>query len=228
MSNRSNHSATSSEVSRTNFLKKIKATTRNRSHSPTKLWILVSPFEANIIVPLLRQSKLSNATLHRFAPRTRRDQAELLTSSLTFWSGIQPFVLLEDLKIHLKIAVMTMTLFGCSTCLQSKQNIGRSMAEFCLFLNIFPPPDTCPIGLNKSDWNKLLEDGWIDSEGFLVRPLADLKKSEFIYKLSEECRTFLKRNWKRSAVAAVRGLVPLRNMSAFFQQSDLESILFSK
>ena len=164
--------------------------------------ILVSPFEANILVPPLRQSKLSNATLYRFAPRTRRDQAELLTSSLTFWSGIQPFVLLEDLKIHLKIAVMTMTLFGCSTCLQSKQNIGRSMAEFCLFLNIFPPPDTCPIGLNKSDWNKLLEDGWINPEGFFVRPLANLKRPELINELSEKCLNFLKsevkRNWKRS------------------------------
>jgi hypothetical protein len=149
--------------------------------------ILVSPFEANIIVPLLRQSKLSNSTLHRFAPRTRRDQAELLTSDLTFWPGSKPFLSSDHLKIHLKIAVMTMTLFGCSACLQSKQDIGRSMAEFCLFLNVLPPPDTCQVGLDDSDWYILLEDGWINSEGFLVRPSADVERS----RLSQSGRKFL-------------------------------------
>ena len=191
--------------------------------------ILASPFEANILVPLLRQSKLNYATLHRFAPRTRRDQAELLTSDLTFWPGSDPFLPSDHLKIHLKIAVMTMTLFGCSTCLQGKQGIGRSMADFWLFLNILPPPDTCRVGLDESDWNILLEDGWINSDGFLVRPLADVERSRF----SQSGRQFLQgiyaqRNWRRSPVAAVRGLVPLRNMSSFFQRSDLESILFSK
>ena len=201
---------------------------KDQLDSPQHL-ILASPFEANILVPLLRQSKLKNATLHRFAPRTRRDQAELLTSDLTFWPGSGPFLPLDHLKIHLKMAVMTMTLFGCSTCLRSKQDIGRSMTEFRLFLNILPPPDTCQVGLDDSDWNILLEDGWINSEGFLVRPLADVEGS----RLGQSGRQFLQgiyaqRNWRRSPVAAVRGLVPLRNMSAFFQQSDLESILFSK
>ena len=191
--------------------------------------IRVSPFEANIIVPLLRQSKLNTATLHRFAPRTRRDQAELLTSELTFWPGMDPFMSSDDLRIQMKTAVMTMTLFGCSTCLQSKEHIGRSMADFYLFLNILPPPDSCQVGLDDSDWNILLEDGWINSGGFLVQPSDELERS----RLSQSGRQFLQgiyaqRNWKRSAVAAVKGLVPLRNMSAFFQQSDLESILFSK
>jgi hypothetical protein len=191
--------------------------------------ILVSPYEANILVPLLRTSKLSNATLQRYAPRTRRDQFELLTSHLTFWPGSEPFLSTNDLQIHLKMAVMTMTMFGCSTCLQSKPHIGRSMAEFCLFLNVLPPPDICPVGIDNLDWNILLEDGWINSEGFLVHSSADVERS----RLSESGRQFVRRmyaerKWKRSAVAAVRGLVPLRNMSAFFQRSDLESILFSK
>ena len=103
------------------------------------------------------------------------------------------------------------------------------MADFYLFLNILPPPDSCQVGLDDSDWNILLEDGWINSGGFLVQPSDELERS----RLSQSGRQFLQgiyaqRNWKRSAVAAVKGLVPLRNMSAFFQQSDLESILFSK
>jgi len=191
--------------------------------------ILVSPFEANIIVPLLRKSELSNATLHRFAPRTRRDQSELLTSALTFWPGSQPFLKLDNLLPKLKFGVMAMTLFGSSTCLESDEGIGRSMAEFCLFLNILPPPDTCKLGLDNSDWKILLDEGWIDSEGFVVRSAVDVEGSL----LSESACQILKkiyaeRHWKRSAVAAIRGLVSLRNMSAFFQQSDLESILFSK
>ena len=191
--------------------------------------ILVSPFEANIIVPLLRQRNLRSATLHRFAPRTRRDQSELLTSNLTFWTGSRPFLSSNDLQLHLKFGTMAMTLFGSSTCLQSRENIGRSMAEFCLFLNILPPSDVCPVGLDDSDWRILLEDGWINSEGFLVRSSSDIQHS----RLSESGRRFLKRmyakrNWKRSSVAATRSLVPLRNMSSFFQRSDLESILFSK
>ena len=152
--------------------------------------ILVSPFEANIIVPLLRQRNLRSATLHRFAPRTRRDQSELLTSDLTFWTGSRPFLSSNDLQLHLKFGTMAMTLFGSSTCLQSRE---------------------------------------INSEGFLVRSSSDIQHS----RLSESGRRFLKRmyakrNWKRSSVAATRSLVPLRNMSSFFQRSDLESILFSK
>ena len=191
--------------------------------------ILVSPFEANIIVPLLRKLELSNGTLHRFSPRTRRDQSELLTSALIFWPGSQPFSTLDDLLPKLKFGVMAMTLFGCSTCLESSEGIGRFMAEFCLFLNILPPPNTCQLGLDNSDWKILLEEGWIDSEGFVVRSLVDVEGSLLSESACQILRKiYAERHWKRSAVAAVRGLVPLRNMSAFFQQSDLESILFSK
>ena len=50
----------------------------------------------------------------------------------------------------------------------------RSMADFCLFLNVLPPPDICPVGIDDSDWNILLEDGWINSEGFLVHSSSDV------------------------------------------------------
>ena len=34
----------------------------------------------------------TNASLHRLVPHTHRDQAELLTSNLTFWPGIEPLM----------------------------------------------------------------------------------------------------------------------------------------
>ena len=62
-----------------------------------KLWIL------DLMKPT------TNASLHRLVPRTRRDQAELLTSNLTFWPGIEPLMSLDDLQIRLKAAFNFMT-----------------------------------------------------------------------------------------------------------------------
>ena len=191
--------------------------------------ILISPYEAYTLVSILRSSQIQNASLHRFAPRTRRDQAELLISDLTLWPGNRPIASRDTLNTCLTFGAMAMTFFGGSTCLESWEAFGRSKAEFCNFLSIILPPSCCQIGIDDSDWNVLIDEGWINSEGFVVRSSVDNLDS----KISDTCRQIIARIgstrfWRRSPVAVMRALISIRNMSAFFPRSDVEFILLTK
>ena len=93
--------------------------------------ILVSPYEADFIIRQLRLPTARGCSLHRFAPRIRRDQHELLVSGMTSWASAGPVVPKEVVDQEMHFAIMALSLFGSSTCLDSNGSEMRSVLSVC-------------------------------------------------------------------------------------------------
>lgn len=188
--------------------------------------ILLSPVEADRAICELRllastpptsNPVINPVSLHRFAPRTRRDQSELLISGLTT-GGTGP---LESFYF----AIPALNLFGSSCCFKREFS---SIGKICRYLGVVPPPCSNSGGLPIDDWRVLVDRKLIQPDGFVNRrdvaqPVDVSNKSWGTVK-----RTRLAHQWPISSVTFFRYLVPIRNMDAWFSGSDLSSILLSK
>ena len=179
--------------------------------------MLLSTVEADLAIRELRLQPANPVSLHRFAPRTRRDQSELLTSGLTT-GDIGP---LESFYF----AISALNLFGSSCCFQRDFS---SIGDICRYLGVVPPPCANYGGLSSSDWRVLVDKKLIQPDGFVdrravVKPEGISNKGWATVK-----QTRLAHQWPISSVTFFRSLVPLRNMDAWFSGSDLSSILLPK
>ena len=188
--------------------------------------VLLDPFEANIAICELRLPGAKQASLHRFAPRNRRDQKELLTSGLTSWS---PNVGRANLKPEMDFAVMAVSVFGSSTCYLKNEPDGHSADKLCRFLGLVPPPSLAEAGITCDDWRALIDAKWIDTDGFAgtgPRGIITTRPSN----LSESCCKILlnvrsSQCWRKSPINAIFALVQIRNMEPWYERSDLNAVL---
>jgi len=95
--------------------------------------VLLDPFEADIVFRELRLPTANGSSLHRFAPRNRRDQSEFLTSGLTSWSRTDAAENQERIKLKLDFVVMSLSVFGSSTCFAKNISDGHSIEKLCHF-----------------------------------------------------------------------------------------------
>ena len=193
--------------------------------------ILVTPIEADFSLRCLREPSARGCSLHRFAPRIRRDQRELLTSGLTSWATCGP-VVQNGLDGHLHFAVMALSLFGVSTCLQNNNALLRSIRNVFYYLGVIPSPSAFSGGVDPSDWRLLVDakliqlDGFVASEEREDEPQRPANLSDACWNLFLETRK--SHQWTSSPVEAVRGLVSIRRMEPWFEKSDLSSVLLLK
>lgn len=203
------------------------------SNGKIELSVLLDPLEANIAFEELRLPEAKYTSLHRFAPRNRRDQKELLTSGLTSWSGV--FISgvhnasnQAMINSELELAVMSVSVFGSSTCYKKIDHDGHSADKLCRFLGLVPPPSLAEAGITSDDWRALINGKWIDSDGFavgdsntkVVRP-SDV--SESCWKILQSVRS--SNRWRKSPINAIFALVLIRNMEPWYDRSDLNAVL---
>ena len=191
--------------------------------------VLLDPFEADIAFRELRLPTAKGASLHRFAPRNRRDQSELLTSGLTSWSSAS---VIQQKMLHseLDFAVMAVSVFGSSTCYQKNDSDGHSGDKLCRFLGLVPPPSLAEAGITSDDWRALINGKWIDPDGFALGAKAATKKIIRPANISESCWKILENvrsgnRWRKSPISAMFALVLIRNMEPWYDRSDLNSVL---
>ena len=189
--------------------------------------VLLDPFEADIAIRELRLPTATGASLHRFAPRNRPDQSELLISGLTSWSKGSAALNKEELKLELDFAVMTLSVFGSSTCFTKNISDGHSLDKLCRFLGLVPSPSLANAGITSDDWRALINAHFIESDGFVGMNNAEAPSS---LQVSQSCLHILQtvrssNMWKTSPIQAVYALVQLRNMSPWYEKSNLNSVL---
>ena len=188
--------------------------------------VLLDPFEADFAIRELRLRTAAGVSLHRFAPRNRRDQSELLTSGLTSWSKGSAALNKEKLKLELDFAVMALSVFGSSTCFAKNIPDGHSVDKLCRFLSLVPPPSLAKAGITSDDWRALINGNFIESDGFVGVNKEEVPSSQ----VSQSCLLILQtvrssNMWKKSPIQAICALVQLRNMSPWYEKSDLNSVL---
>jgi len=189
--------------------------------------VLLDPFEANIAFCELRLPTSKGASLHRFAPRNRRDQSELLISGLTSWSKSSAVVSQEMLKYQLDFAVMALSVFGSSTCFAKIMTDGHSVEKVCCFLGLVPPPSLAKAKITSEDWRALINSDFIESDGFVGKNEMPIPR---LLRVSQSCLQLLQtvrsgNRWKISPIQAVYALIEMRNMSPWYEKSDLNAIL---
>jgi hypothetical protein len=190
--------------------------------------VLLDPFEADIAIRELRLSTAKGASLHRFAPRNRRDQKELIISGLTSWSLSNAVVSQEILESKLSFAVMALSVFGSSTCYQKNIPDGHSIEKLCRFLGLVPPPSLAKAGITSEDWRALINGNFMESDGFVGESnqsiiQLNLPVSSACLELIQAVRSG--NQWKKSPIEAVLALVQLRNMSSWYDNSDLNAVV---
>lgn len=188
--------------------------------------VLLDPFEADIAVRELRLPESKYASLHRFAPRIRRDQNELLISGLTSWSA-GALGQHKTLYSELDFAVMSVSVFGSSTCYQKNVSDEHSADKLCRFLGLVPPPFLAETGITSDDWRELINVNLIDSDGFAMGGQKKIGRppniSESCWKILESVR--LSNRWRKSPIKGIFALVLIRNMEPWYDRSDLNSVL---
>ena len=183
--------------------------------------VLLDAFEADIAIRELRLPSAKRCSLHRFAPRNRKDQSELLTSGLTTWSDVAMS------QKTLDFAVMGLSVFGTSTCFTKYIPDGHSVDKLCRFLGLLlPPSNEEDTEITSDDWKVLINGDWIESDGF-VGGNKPIPPDSLV---SSSCLRILKNmsssiRWKKSPIQAIFELVPLRNMTPWYEKSDLHKIL---
>ena len=186
--------------------------------------VLLDPYEADIAIRELRLPSAKGASLHRFAPRNRRDQSELLISGLTSWSD--GAVNQARLEAELDFAVMGLSVFGVSTRFAKDVPDGHSADKLCRFLGMIPPPSLAEAGITSDDWRILINGDWIESDGFVggkPNPPSSLLVSPLCLNILNTVRS--SNSWKKSPIQAVFELVHLRNMTAWYEKSELHAVL---
>ena len=198
-----------------------------KPENQVEMVVLLDPFEADFAIRELRLRTAAGVSLHRFAPRNRRDQSELLTSGLTSWSKGSAALNKEKLKLELDFAVIALSVFGSSTCFAKNIPDGHSVDKLCRFLGLVPSPSLANAGITSDDWRALINGDFIESDGFVGMNNEEVPSSS---QVSQSCLHILQtvrssNMWKKSPIQAVYVLVQLRNMTPWYEKSNLSSVL---
>jgi len=121
---------------------------------------------------------------------------------------------------------MTLSGFGSSTCFTKNISDGHSVDKLCRFLGLLPPPSLVETGITSEDWRALINGDYIESDGFYNENKKRVPSSQ----VSQSCLHILQairssNMWKKSPIQAVYSLVQLRNMSPWYEKSNLSSVL---
>ena len=196
------------------------------------LVVLLDPFEADIAFRELRFPQAKMSSLHRFAPRNCRDQKELLTSGLTLWGVGDTHFNQEMMKKELDFVVMSLSIFGATSCYDKKIPDGQSVDKIRSFLGLIPLPLLSKSKLTSRDWEVLTSGKWIESDGFVKADRSDVNHSSlnFPVDISRSCLEIIEKTcsmnrWHVSPIEAIFALIQIRNLEPWYENSDLHDVL---
>ena len=97
----------------------------------------------------------------------------------------------------------------------------------CRFLGLVPPPSLANAGITSEDWRTLINGDFMESDGFVGENLKPIPPA---LQVSQSCLQMLQavrscNQLKKSPIQAIYALVEMRNMSPWYEKSDLNAVL---
>jgi len=107
-------------------------------------------------------------------------------------------------------------------------SLATAIEKLCRFLGLVPPPSLAKAGITSEDWRALINGNFMESDGFVGESnqsiiQLNLPVSSACLELIQAVRSG--NQWKKSPIEAVLALVQLRNMSSWYDKSDLNAVV---